>query len=268
MNSIFDFARFRRYFRYDLAMAGNKAGASILVLMFFPLYSFFFYQLFSYLFAGHMSPMGIGNSITAYIICFCITVISFPMRCYGGITRRGAGSNWVLRPASALEKFLSLLLVTCVVLPVVWLAGMVFSEWLLSVAFPEYISFGLPRIIGKLNALLAEVHADDGTTLAMSTPVALYLSWCENILVFTLGAVFFRKNKVVSTFLAIIVLGVALSVFSVPVMKSIGGMNFVSVSPDSNTIVHYMNVTVYGIYIVVFTLLDLGIYFRIKTIKH
>lgn len=268
MSSIFDFARFRKYFNYDLAMARNKDGVSILVLMFFPLYSFFFYQLFSFLITGHMSPMSIGNSITAYIICFCITVISFPMRCYGGITRKGTGSNWVLRPASAFEKFLSMLLITCVVLPAVWLAGMVFSEWILSVVFPEYVSFGLPRIISSLEEILAEFHADDGTTLAFSVPFCLYLSWCENILNFTLGAVLFRKNKVVCTFLSLIALMVAFSVFSVPIFKSVGGMNLIPSSPDSNSIIRLMNMMVYGSYIVIFLALDLGIYFRIKTIKH
>lgn len=268
MNNVFSFARFRKYFRYDLSMAGNKAGVSILVLMFFPLYSFFFFQLFSFLFTGHMSPMSAGNSVFAYLVCFMISVISIPMRCYGGITRRGEGGNWVLRPASAFEKFLSILLITCVVMPVVWLAGMAFSDWLLSVVFPDYVSFGLPKIIASLEAILAEFHADDGTMLAISVPYSLYLSWCENILVFTLGAIFFRKNKVVCTFLALIALGVALSVFSVPVVKSIGGMNLLPSVPDGNTIVRYINTTVYGLYLLVFAALDLGIFFRIKTIKH
>ena len=267
MNKTFDFGRFRRYFCYDLASDCKKAGISVLTLSLFPFYSFFFFELFSLILSGSMSSMNIGNSIFAYIVSFFIIVILFPVRCYGEITDRRKGSNWLLRPASAFEKYLSMILITCVVLPAVWLAGMFLSECALHLLFPSYVSIGLPRMVEGLDAILAQFHTDAGKTLAINAGVSLYLDWCQDILVFLLGAVLFRHNKIVYTFLSIMGLSFLFSLVSIPLAKMISVEDLQALALDSENVLMWFNIFIYSVSIVTFAALNLGIYFRIKSIK-
>ena len=48
-------------------------------------------------------------------------------------------------------------------------------------------------VMDGLTTAMNEVHGEN-VELAFSAPYMLYLEWCGNILLFTLGAIFFRKN--------------------------------------------------------------------------
>ena len=183
---------------------------------------------------------------------------------YGGVTDRRKGTDWIALPASALEKTLSLLLVTCVVAPAALLALTAVSNALVSLSVPY---FGEILPFKTLGSLISE--RTDGNFF--NIPLILWLNWCENILFFTLGALCFKRNKVGKSILCYIGLALLIGILMM--------LSFHTTSLDSEDVERllgevdparlqtWINVALNVIYAVVFTLLIGGIWARIKTIK-
>lgn len=265
MSKIFNFKRFGKYFRYDIVSAWQNAGVTLLAIAAMPLWIFAIQQLFSIVFAGEFAAMPMGLTVTTYILSFLFAIIFFPVQHYGRLTDKKAGSDWLLIPASRFEKFLSMLLLLCVIVPVVWLAVIAACDGALYLIFGTYPEMGIKTITSGLGAVLAEFHSEN-IDFAVSGPYATYLSWCGNILTFALGAILFRKNKVVLTFLCMMGIGLFITICA--------GIAFggdVNISPEDineDRLMHLLNMTLYILYVVEFALLDLGIFFRIKSLKH
>jgi len=265
MNNTFDFKRFGKYFRYDVVSAWQNAGINLLVTAALPVGIFAIQQLFSIIFKGYFDDINLGLIAAAYLLSFAFTVVFFPVQHYGRLTDKKAGSDWLMIPASRLEKFISMLLVTCVAVPLVWFITITACDGLLSLVFNTYPQFALTSFTDGIDKLLAEFHSET-IDIAINGPYALYLSWCGNILTFTLGAIIFRKNKVVYTILSMFAIGIFISVAAGIIMN--GDMNLAPEDISEDRIMRILNWTMYIIYIVEFTLLNLGIFFRIKTLKH
>ena len=264
MSNTFNFKRFGRFFAYDLRSAWRDGGMSLLMLSCAPLFVFVLLQLSSLILRGRFMVLTHHVFIATFIISMLITVIAFPVRHYGKLTGKAAGSNWILLPVSRFEKYLSLLLITCVVVPAVWFCLMTASDYLLSVIFPHNYIQGYPVMRDIYMNLLDKVAG-----LNWPGWCYFYLSWCSNILIFTLGALFFRKNKVVFTILVLWGLGIVLSAL----LGSFGLHGSIEVDALDVERAYYgfmqhIRLIVFCIYLVEFALLDLGIYFRLKSLKH
>ena len=265
MNNTFDLKRFWKYLRYDLVSAVQDSGALLVSIAAMPVWFFVIQQLMSLVFTGEFRTIGSAAIIVAYIVSLTVAVIFFPVQHYGKLTDKKAGSDWVLIPASRFEKFLSILVVCCVAVPIVWFAIIVACDGLLYLVFGTYDSFVLPTIFQSMGSAVAEVHTDN-VQLVFNGPVFTYLSWCENILAFTLGAIFFRKNKIVYTFLTMMAIGIACTVITAAIFG--GDVHIEPQDINEDSLLRLLNFGLCAIYVVVFALLDLGLYFRVKTIKH
>ena len=265
MKEIFDLKRFGKYFTYDLNRAVTRYGLTALIVGLMPLIFFVFGSFFSLIFGGN-----VAESTALYqswpIAAFFILVMSFGPRVWGAVTDRKLGTEWIAMPASALEKTLSLLLITCVVLPAAMLALMSVGNALLSLFVPDlepWLSFD--KIV-QLNEI--DVFGDGPY---FNAPLVLWLSWCENILIFTLGALCFKRNKVGKTLLCCIGFAMLIGILMMLIFKttSLTGDDFERFFGefDADRAETWINVTLNLIYGVVFTLLIGGIYARIKTIK-
>lgn len=267
MSSIFNFKRFTAYLRHDLAGAWRKAGASVISIACLPVWFFVIYQLFCLVFDGKFGYMHYGAGVVAYAVSFILAAVFFPVQIYGKLTDKRQGSNWLLLPASAFEKFLSMLLVLCVALPLVWLALIVASDYLLSLT-NLYDGPAIRKIFDGLGSVLAEIHTEN-VSLAFGSRYGLYLNWCANILFFALGALLFRKNKIVYTFLSLMGIGILITM-AAGLAASVGDFSM-HISPEDVTedsLMHTINGVLYALYVIEFALLDLGIFFRIKSLKH
>jgi hypothetical protein len=265
MNKTFNFKRFGKYFRYDLVSAWQNAGVSILTIAAMPVWFYVIAQLISVVFKGHFADFSTGGILAAYMVSFILVFLFFPVQHYGRITDKKAGSDWVLIPASRFEKFFSMLLVTCVALPVAWLGVIASCDGLMTLLLSNYDGMGLVAVMDGLKGAMTEIHTDN-VSLAFNAPSLLYLEWCGNILLFTLGAIFFRRNKIVYTFLSIFAIGLAATL----AIGLVFGGN-IEIQPQDiseDRIMRLFNMGLYLFYIVSFALLDLGLYFRIKTLKH
>ena len=263
MKEIFDVKRFGKYFAYDVRSAVSNYGLTMLILGFWPVIWLLFGHLLSFLFGQDVllsdQTLRIWPAVVVFIVC-----LSFGARVYGGVTDRRKGTEWISLPASALEKTLSLLLVTCVVAPAVLLALTAFSNALVSLFVRGFGSILPFKTMGSLIGAKA-----DGNFINL--PLILWLNWSENILFFTLGALCFKRNKVGKTILCYI--GLALLAGIVMMLC------FHTTNLDEETIKRFfgefdparaqtwLNVALNLIYSVVFVVLIGGIYARIKTIK-
>lgn len=264
MNQIFNFKRFAAYFKFDLASARSNYLLSLLIISFIPLWALIVYEVCSLISGNGFSEGNIGLQISSFVTAVVMLWFTAPVKLYGHLTEKKAGSAWVMTPASAFEKFLSLLIITCVILP---LAGgiLLFAVdaviALLVPGFNEPILSSLPTYAGMI-----------GSSDVAISPVAFWASWCETILIFTLGSIWFKKGKIGKTFL--VSMGILIVLCSITVLI------FGSTEIDGDLLEKWfgeftpkklqavMNWGISLIYFVIFGVLFSGIYFRIKTLKH
>ncbi len=263
MKEIFDLNRFGKYVRYDLAHAWEKYGFSLLLTCFLPVIIYVVMQILQLIFGGDFQSEGQFYQALPLFIILGI-VLSFGAKVYGEATERKAGSSWIALPASAVEKTLSLLLITCVVLPACMLALLWVSHTILSVFLPDMGSF-----FSKLDGVFSGSEIDD--LPFVNAPLFFWLNWVETILIFTLGALCFKKNKVGKTILCLFGAGVLLSFIMMLVLKqtSFSGADFERLFDDMTPqkAELWINTGLNLFFTVVIGGLIAGILARIKTIK-
>lgn len=270
MKDFFDIRRFGNYLLYDLRNARNYFWVSLIVLGLLPIIGYVFAQLFCHLFTGGWGgeSLAIANQISMAGIALITLFISFPIKVYGKITEKRFGSDWIMIPASGFEKWLSMIIVTCVALPLCF--GVLFfgSDALMSAVIPSYGQSLFGRLAG-FNDMIAE--STDGI-LNMKLAPCLYFNWCASILMFTLGALVFKKAKGAKTILASFAIG---TLFSILMVSLFGTTHFdldslKLISDDTlgvEDVVKWFNMAVGCFYTVILAALAGGIYVRIKTIK-
>ena len=292
-NDIFNFRRFGKYFGTDIRTCWANYGLSLLTLSI--LSPVFFYILstgFNLLLKSTWDGPDMGMRFFVFCIAVVCMVITMPVKCYGKITEKQYGSFWLTLPASRLEKFISMFLMTCIIVPFTGIAIYLGIDALIC-AFDHTCgnnlitgAIGLIRNMGDIKELTMNL-VDENITIEDSALIQdifhqinsplLYIDEIFGItLPFLLGAVFFKNGKTVKTILALFAFSTAFSIAITPMMESwasevMAGMN------DGTTVIRrlfdnglFKNlVLIDTITDTVFNLALLaGIWFRIKTLKH
>lgn len=270
MNNTFSIKRFGNYLGHDLRGAAADSGLTLAIIGAMPVFQFFIAQAYSLIISGNAVVMGDWGKIPAYITAFTIAIFFFSAKHYGGLTDKKKGSDWLMLPASSLEKWGSMLLVTCVAVPVFLMAELAATDGLLSLIFPQtYGEAAISRIAYMMKGVWTELHTPEGG-LAMSWPLALYLNWCEVVLFFTLGAIWFKSSKIGKTFLAAFIIVMVLSMLSAGFLQIIGfrSRQYATMDDTPAGFIRKMNIIIWSIYAVYFIVIDALLYLRIKTLKH
>ena len=292
-NDIFNFRRFGKYFGTDIRTCWANYGLSLLTLSI--LSPVFFYILstgFNLLLKSTWDGPDMGMRFFVFCIAVVCMVITMPVKCYGKITEKQYGSFWLTLPASRLEKFISMFLMTCIIVPFTGIAIYLGIDALIC-AFDHTCgnnlitgAIGLIRNMGDIKELTMNL-VDENITIEDSALIQdifhqinsplLYIDEIFGItLPFLLGAVFFKNGKTVKTILVLFAFSTAFSIAITPMMESwasevMAGMN------DGTTVIRrlfdnglFKNlVLIDTITDTVFNLALLaGIWFRIKTLKH
>ena len=263
MNEIFNPGRFFKYLKYDLNSARANYGLSLLIIGLIPIWAYVIYEIMSLISGNGWSDGNSGLQFSAVGTAIVMLLLTAPVKLYGPLTEKRSGSAWILVPASSFEKFLSMLLLTCVAVPVLGFALLSGSDAQLSLIFPSY---GEPFVKN-----LGTIVDFGGEAPFTFHPATFWLNWCESILFFTIGAICFKKAKIGKSFLCLMDIGIALSsiivlIFQSPNISTDQMIEFFGGSAES--LQSGLNLSLNIIYVVVFALLDLGLYFRIKTMKH
>lgn len=213
MNNTFNFNRFRKYFVYDLKRQWKNIGMLMLIFALFPIIFYMLYMFFAAIFDGGLLKIFTGIEIDGpsggvrfgvFAVMSTIFVMLFPSRAYGEITNKAKGSEWLMLPASRLEKFASMMLISLVVIPLVYIV-----VYFLSDAFVCLLdkSCGDSLMSFRINK---EINSSDFIIPANGFWI-LAANIVEYVSIFLLGGLIFKKWKVVGTVLVLFALGMVFS---------------------------------------------------------
>ncbi len=271
MNNILDFKRFGNYFAYDIRRAGNNYGISLLVLGLMPVILFIIHLLV-WLLRGAATDTPYSMSGESKIIVFGIVLfvaaVSAGVKIYGSTTDKRSGSDFLMLPASTTEKWLSMVLMVCVVVPVALLVLTLASDALLNWLFPSIYGDGIvSSITGSDWSHLTGSNKD----FSVNLPAILFLGWSGCALTFTLGGLFFKKAKVAKTFLFLFALGTVLSMLAFVAAKFGLGDSISKFVDDIND--PASAVDAFNWMLNIFNIITIGgllvlTWLRLRTIKH
>ncbi len=288
-NDIFNFRRFGKYFASDFRSCAANYGLSLIAMVLLTyIGNYFGHALFGLLIEQTwICPQAGVRSVIFIVLMLCI-IVTGPVNCYGKLTEKQYGSFWISIPASGLEKFISMILMSCLVIPAVAAGLYLATDALFCAIDPrcgENVTVAMIELVKSVfdpNAGRLEqggrVFMLNGATL-FKTPWIFADDILAAMLPFILGAITFKKGKTVKTFLCLAALGAFTSAVSLPLMTNfIGSMNEITMSGDP-TVAElealfdksiFRNMALYDtINDTVFNLALLtAIYFRIKTLKH
>ena len=281
MKNVFDFKRFGKYFTYDLNNAWSNFGVSALVTGLLPLIFLVFFVIFGLIFDGRVSEFPAPVKTILPFVMFVIMILSAPVKLYGSLTERKAGSDWLMIPASSFEKFLSMALMLCIVLPVVIFGLFALCDLLLGWLVPVYGGSIVKQIPSTLSGAasmsgnIIDGIPSSGFTVGGLVALA-FLTWCASILPFGLGAVCFKKGKAAKTILCIFALEMVLSILLVLFFKGgyDSGYDFgqflsrIFGEMTAGKLQFLANFLINLNFLIVVGGLLTALFFRIKTLKH
>lgn len=213
MDNTFKISRFRKYFVYDLKRQWKNIGMLMLIFSLFPIIFYMIYMFFAAMFDGGLMKIFIGLEIDGpaggtrfgvFAVMSTIFVMLFPSRAYGEITNKEKGSEWLMLPASRLEKFTSMMLISLVVIPLVYVVVYFLSDAFVCLldksCGDSLMSFRINKEIGSSDFVIPA----NGLWILASSIVG-------NAIVFLLGGLIFKKWKVVGTVLVLFALQMVFS---------------------------------------------------------
>lgn len=267
MNNIFDFSRFGKYFIYDLRNSKNNFGWSMLILALLPLFVFVVSELFCLTINGHVADMPDPIRYVAVYIGLLVTVLVAPVKIWGKITDKRYGSDWLMIPASAFEKWLSMMLICVLVLPLCISAMVLVGDAVCTFVFGDV--YAVKTMLSELRGLKDLDFADgiDFDFFGLG-----YTTWLSNILIFTLGALCFKKAKAAKTILVCFAVATVCSLICTAIIGQVAFTSddmewlFRDLSPEQA--ITRLNVVINIVYFTIVAALVGACYFRIKTIKH
>lgn len=236
MNDKFDFGRFLTYFKYDLTqMWRNHSRAAILIggagAIFYILW-----VMFSLVFTQEWHAPMIEARLVMFIIAFAVLEL-YQVRTYGYLTEKKAGSSWLMIPASKAEKFVSMLLVSLVVVPLLFLLVYNVLDGFLSLVDPTYGKALVTSFFGTYTKVLngiAEIKSSIPLHLTPATIIVTTLAgfFC-NFMYFLLCGVCFKRNKLVCAFAILFAFSTVLSLIMGFVMPGlVAGLNDIEMSEE------------------------------------
>ena len=282
MNDIFNIKRFGQYLASDIKDAAHNCGLSLLLLGCSGLLISLAGALYGLVFHGVWDMPGYTARYGISMILLLSASITLPIKCYGHITDKKRGTAFILTPASALEKSLSMIIVAGVLVPLLVVVIYFGLDALTVRVFPD---MGEPLLNLKAfqsSPLYASMLSSAGENWSPEfmeqmdafTSFFLGFGWLlvkylTNALVFLLGAIVFKKQKGAKTILSMIVLGMLFSVIQTPAtMLSKGYSDMVNSQLAAESLFESLTQWVKVATIVFPVLLCGGIFYRVKTIKH
>ena len=292
-NDIFNFRRFGKYFATDLRTCRANYGLSMLTLSLLPpVVLYVIVATINQIMHNTWDGPDIGLRVFAFAVAMICMVVTMPVKCYGKITEKQYGSFWLTLPASRLEKFISMILMTCIIVPV---SGALLYLGLdaLICAFDhtcgQNLFAGGTELLQRMGEakdvtlnLIDESITIEDATLVQELVRQMNNPWMyiDEIFCFTLpfllGAVFFRNGKTVKTFIALFAISTVTGMICSPIMTNWVMEMFNNLNEDPDAILQMLNNKLFKNLVLIDTITDTvtnlalmaGIWFRIKTLKH
>ena len=273
MNEIFDFKRFWTYFKYDLKqMWRNHSKAAIMIGGASAIF-YVIWVLCSLVFTQHWTSPIIYARLGVFVLAFTILEL-YMVRAYGYLTEKKAGSAWLMVPASKAEKFVSMVLMVCIVIPLLFFVAYMAIDGILALVDPTYGQALISGGVGAYGKILQGISALSNESPITFTPGSvifmLIISLFCNFLYFNLCGICFKKSKLVGAIAILFGLSLVLSLLTgILVPQFVKNIDYTTM--DDMQAAHWvagiMNASV--IFTCLLTVgLGWGVWRRIKTIQH
>ena len=269
-NEVFSAPRFWSYFKYDLTQMGRghvkaAVGIGLMGLIFYVLYT-----------AVHLitsDGQWHAPTLSARMFVFglaCFAFLLYQTRTYGYLTERRRGSAWLLLPASSFEKWLSMLILTLVVIPLLFLGAYMLVDSLIAWLDPtagEPILTTAANSIKNLASEMALVNEDYLTSWNLGAFASISIAWgVANLLFFLLCGICFKMNKILGAFCVIFAAGLLTSLVGL-VLPSVDFAGYEDPAQAEIAIRNSLKWGTAGVWILS-ALLAGAVFYRIKTLKY
>ncbi len=269
MNDTFNFSRFGKYYVSDLKNMFNNNWLTVLLTALSGLIAYMFFGIIHLLFDGSWDSYGLAGRCITFLLLLYVLIIIIPSKAYGFFTEKRSGGFYTLIPASPLEKFLAMLLNTTILVPLAYLVIAFSVDGLLCLFDPHCGSTLVKTISGAAQAI-NEFSRESGVRLFSNGE--LFLGVAVNIIscaiTFLLGALYFKKNKIGKTILALILFCMAMSLLTPFINPGEGFFDWLSEMEDPQRVFDTMKAVWYVLGILITAGLGVWAYFRVKTVKH
>ena len=136
MSETFNFKRFCTFFGYDLKQMWRRNAKTAILIggggLIFTLFWISFSLLFFLKFSTPTWPWRLG------MFMVCVTILHFFItRTYGFLTDRKKGPDYLMVPASGLEKYISMMIITVIIIPLIFTFAYYSIDALLCLCFPN-----------------------------------------------------------------------------------------------------------------------------------
>ena len=230
MNNTFEWSRFCKVVRKDFSNIWQNAGTSLLIITLLPILAWLLWWALS----GIEEMPAIVPEVRWCFIAgsvFLAAIVS-PSRMYRTANLQKEGIYFAMLPVSKMEKYLSMLLFTIVVCPLLcFLGGMVLDYLLTLLPFgpyrkwlwqTDYLADALDAYRGLVSGVFPNVDESTMMLVQVFTPwkVVLYALLCHlsYVSLFLFTNTIFKKHKVLQTLLWTWLISFVLNIILTPIM--------------------------------------------------
>ena len=230
MNNTFEWSRFCKVVRKDFSNIWQNAGTSLLIITLLPILAWLLWWALS----GIEEMPAIVPEVRWCFIAGSVILAAMvsPSRMYRTANLQKEGIYFAMLPASKLEKYLSMLLFTIVVCPLLcFLGGMVLDYFLTLLPFgpynkwlwqTDYLADALDGYHGLVSGAFPNVDENTMMLVQVFTPwkVVLYALLCHlsYVALFLFTNTIFKKHKVLQTLLWTWLISFVLNLILTPVL--------------------------------------------------
>ena len=275
VNDTFSAKRFGQYFKYDLRQLWHNNGKAALALGFISVICYIIWVAFSLIINGTWQAPGLVARLVFFGIG-SIILIYYQTRTYGYLTEKKAGQSWLMVPASTLEKFVSMMIITIVVIPLAYLVSYLALDSLIGLLDKTSggpLLGGIGSVMDSVNSALSAANEEGFQFNLAAFMIPSVIQFIFNLLYFLLCGICFKKWKILGGIG--IMLGaeaVITPVFSSVIFKYwtplISGEEYQGDPAVINDIMHQVAIYANVVNIVLLLAVSVAIYYRIKTLKH
>ena len=279
MNETFSAGRFFRFFLFDNKQIWSRNTRAVVTFGGLGIILYVVTVLLGLIFTQEWNGPSIWARVSTLAFASLVLVF-YQTRTYGYLTEPKAGSAYLMLPASRLEKFISMMVITLIELPLAFFGIYLCVDGLIALIDPTVegaIITNISNIYSSFNQFVSSTaEAVDLGIGAAGLTFQFWVDTCIYLLYFLLCGICFKKHKIASGLAILIGLSLLITIlFGVSIhaglfngiTRMLQGLSDAPVEKTTSLINWIVNsgfvlngLTVIG--------LATGIYFRIKTLKH
>ena len=287
-NDVLNLNRFGRYLLTDIKNAISRYGISLLVMATISVTGYLLAGFFTMIVGNGWHSLGIAGRFMMMAITFFVLTLSAPAKIYGFITDKKEGSSFLMIPASSLEKAISMILVCCVILPLVFFAVYMSLDQIICLIDNRCGDSVIVAINNSRELLLDAFQRISSETQnyipdysSLSSPWMYVDDLAQGFLVFLLGALIFKSSKPAKTVGCLILFSIALSMIVSPIVMHGAVERFKEAMENNMTpeelfesfpfiswVIRHAGLADFISDTIVNIGLAIAIYFRVRKIKH